>query len=220
MRAEWSKPDPDSACAAIAATQYGLLHRNQALAAGLSAHAIKRRLSSGRWKRFMPGVYLVSGATVSWMTHAMAATLWAGPRAALSHRAAAHLWNFDGFGPGIIEVSTPRRLRSGEVRIHQTSALDGRDTTSRHGIRVTSVHRTLIDLGDVCPADAVEDALDGSSAFSGRPSFPLMSESTKHSTSTGSILHGPGSSWALRFTVRSGIDGGSGGNEIWPATTN
>lgn len=161
MRAQWSKPDPDLACAAIAETQFSLIERSQALEAGMSPNAIKYRLATGRWKRLMPNVYLISGAAITWMTKAMSAVLWGGTESALAYRAAAHVWRFDGFGPGPIEICTNRRLRSNDVLVHRVSELVPRDKTKLQGIAVTSVHRTLIDLGDVCSPEAVEDALDG-----------------------------------------------------------
>ena len=161
MRAETYKPDSDLACAAIAERQFGVIERTQALSTGMSTSAIKRRVQAGRWKAILPGVYRIAGTTFTWMTSAMAALLQTGPASCLSHRAAAHVWHLEGFERAPIEVSTPRRLSSKNFVVHFAPDLLPRDVTTRNGIKTTSVHRTLIDLGDVCDEAHVEDALDG-----------------------------------------------------------
>ena len=109
---------------------------------------------------FLPGVYLVTGSPVTWRTRAMGAVLWGGSGAVLSHGAAARVWGFDTFETAGVEITTSRRLRFNGVVVHRR-ALEKRDHTIHRGLPVTSVHRTLIDLGDLYPEERVEDALDG-----------------------------------------------------------
>jgi len=80
----------------------------------------------------------------------MAAVLWAGEGAALSHLAAAALWRVWRRPVPGIDVVAPRsrRARSG-VRAHECRRLDPRDVTRVRGVPVTTVARTLVDLGDV-----------------------------------------------------------------------
>jgi very-short-patch-repair endonuclease len=160
MRPQTYKHDPDVTCAAIGERQFGLVARGQALEAGMSPDAIKRRLRSGRWKKLLPGVYLIAGISITWATRMMAAVLWAGDRSAASHRAAAHVLELDGFDNAPIEVSLPFRKSTEGVVIHYAMDLPPRDITVVRGIPITNVHRTLIDLGDVCSPQHVEDALD------------------------------------------------------------
>ena len=160
MRREIAK-HPDASCSALAERQYGAIERSQALGAGLSASAIDRRVASGRWKRILPRVYIVNGTPNSWRTLASAACLWGGPGTVISHGAAAFMWNLSGFDSPAIEVTSPRRLSQvNGITIHRRTGLGPGDQTVTAGIPVTSIHRTLLDLGDTCPIEQVQDALD------------------------------------------------------------
>ena len=68
----------ESAAHQLAAEQFGVINRVQALAAGLSSAAISRRIKRGTWERVLPGVYGVVGAPVSQQREITAAVLWAG----------------------------------------------------------------------------------------------------------------------------------------------
>jgi very-short-patch-repair endonuclease len=100
----------------------------------------------------------------------MAAVLSAGPDAALSHLAAATLSEIWRRGsPARIDVVTPRR-RPGKrrnVTVHWCRHLDNRDVTARHGIPVTTVARTLVDLTDVLDAGQLANVIH-EAAFRGR----------------------------------------------------
>lgn len=143
---------------ATARHQHGVVHRRQALELGMSSSAIGRRLDRGTWKTLLPGVYVVGAVQASRDAVAMAACLWGGDDAVVSHRAAAGLWEFH-VAFSLPEISTPRDVRSAEVGVHQVLVPKAHRTRIR-GIPVTSVHRTLIDLGDVTSETVVEDALD------------------------------------------------------------
>jgi very-short-patch-repair endonuclease len=90
----------------------------------------------------------------------MAAVLAAGPGAALSHLAAARLWEIWRRRAGMIDVVAPgqRRARSG-FRVHKCRALDPRDVTVRDQIPVTTVARTLVDLTEVLSADQLANVI-------------------------------------------------------------
>jgi len=92
----------------------------------------------------------------TWAARLVAATLLGDGYA--SHRAAAQLWDL-GLSNAPIEVTTPRRPRADRIVWHRAT-LSAPDTTHIDAIPVTSIHRTLIDLGDVVEDDVVEDALD------------------------------------------------------------
>jgi very-short-patch-repair endonuclease len=60
-------------------------------------------------------------------------------------------------------VSVPRasgRAKRARLRIHRTSALKSDETTTHHGIPVTTPARTLLDLASSLPRRALERALD------------------------------------------------------------
>lgn len=154
-----SKEAPRSAFLRLARNQYGLLSRAQCLACGLSASSVDRRVVSGQFEVILPGVYSLLGVPSSWHQKVMAACLWAGAGAVSSHRTAGALWGLDGIPPGFVEITTPRRLRSKEVFVHQSLLMPG-DATTLGNIPVTDVTRSLIDLGSVVAREAVEAALD------------------------------------------------------------
>jgi very-short-patch-repair endonuclease len=80
----------------------------------------------------------------------MASVLAAGEGAALSHLSAALLWRTWRGRTTFSDVIAPRQ-RAGQsgLRIHACRHLDPRDVTTRHGIPVTTMPRTLVDLTDV-----------------------------------------------------------------------
>jgi very-short-patch-repair endonuclease len=86
----------------------------------------------------------------------MAGVLALGPGAALSHRDAAALHGLRSGGGTRIDVSTPaERSSTAKIRVHGRRSLDARDITTVDGIPVTSVARTLVDLGEVLAHQAL-----------------------------------------------------------------
>src|SRR5207302_6139176 len=133
--------------AATAATQYGLITRKQALAAGLSENAIAHLLRTARWAKVRRGVYRIVGVPTSWRQNLLAAVLAVGERAAAAGEAAAALWRVPGFPPGPIAVGNPvskgkRQLFEGR----QSCFLPEHHITKVDGIPVTTVARTIFDL--------------------------------------------------------------------------
>ena len=92
----------------------------------------------------------------------MAAVLACGPRAALSHAAAGALWELRAIEANTTDVTVPgtggRQRRSG-IRIHRARNLDGQ-TTTKHGIPVTSPGRTILDLAATLDRRGIERLLD------------------------------------------------------------
>lgn len=87
----------------------------------------------------------------------MAALLYAGSQAVLSHHAAAWWWGLIDGPPAVIEVSAPRRLRgSNGVIVHRRYRLD----RARHRrFPITSVAQTLLDYAAGASLIAVRRAL-------------------------------------------------------------
>jgi len=144
----------------LAARQFGLVSRAQALDAGLGRGAIQRRLDSSEWLPIHPGVYRMQGAPASWEQKLMAASLWAGPEAAISHRSAAALWKLDGIDPGAVELTTTgaRNDVPKGLILHRTKLLTPSDAGWLGALRVTGLVRTLIDLGAVERDPAIVEA--------------------------------------------------------------
>lgn len=152
----------DARCAASASPRHGVITRALANDAGMSDAAIAHRIDSGRWIRLHPGVYFIPGIEPTWRSHLIAACDWARPGFA-SHRSAAAVLGLEGFAeigrPEITVAHCHLPPRSG-IRVHFTDRLLSSHRTVRDSIPVTTVERTLLDLGAVVPPKKVAIALD------------------------------------------------------------
>jgi very-short-patch-repair endonuclease len=142
----------DVAIARIAHRQWGVMTWNQLRAAGLAASTISRRVRDGRLHRVHRGVYaLIPPSALAPEGRWLAAVLACGDGAVLSHRSAAALWQLIDEGTTRPEVTVPvrgaRAVRG--VLLHRTRSLPPDSVTSRRGVRVTTVERTLADLAEV-----------------------------------------------------------------------
>jgi hypothetical protein len=107
-------------------------------------------------------VYRVAGAPRSLAQTVRAAHLWAGAGSAVSHRSAAVIHGLDGIGPGMVEVTIPRRSRppAGRVRLHYDRNLPPDEVIRLGRLCVTTAARTVLDLGAVVSPWVVELALE------------------------------------------------------------
>jgi very-short-patch-repair endonuclease len=146
----------------LAHRQHGVVARWQLLRMGFPPRAIDHRIATGRLHRVHHGVYAVGHLRLTLRGHFMAAVLSCGPGAALSHRSGARLENLLPDSRPVIDVTVPRRSgRSrGKVRVHQTRHLHPDDVTVVHGIPVTSVARTLLDLAATEKPDRLGRAIE------------------------------------------------------------
>jgi very-short-patch-repair endonuclease len=149
----------DSRIAELADAQYGVVARRQLLALGVGEEAVEVRLRTGRLHRLHRGVYSVGHRVVPREGRWLAAVLFVGPGAVLSHRSAAALWGIRGHYSGAIEVTAQSKSRSRGVIRRHFAALSGDEVTVERGIPVTTVPRTLFDMAMVLRIDAVEQSL-------------------------------------------------------------
>ncbi len=144
----------------LAENNLGLLYRQSALAAGISASALDRRLATGRAVRLHAGVYRHAAAAPAPSQALLAALHAAGPGAVVSHRCAAALW---GIGAPVdqpeLTVPTGRCPRLRGVVVHRTNLLPQHHVSRRAGLAVTSAERTLGDLGAVTTGRAVASSV-------------------------------------------------------------
>jgi predicted transcriptional regulator of viral defense system len=89
--------------------QGGVVRLDQAVAGGVSARTVRRRVADGEWRRLHPGVYLVSGHRLTNEARVRAAWLWAGDKALVSGPAAAYRHGMLDRAPDVVEVTVPRR---------------------------------------------------------------------------------------------------------------
>jgi hypothetical protein len=156
------RKEADRRCADVFVRQYGVISRDQALEAGVTPDGLQFRLDTGRWEFALPGVYRLAGVPAFWRQWLQAAVLWAGPSAVVSHRAAAKLWRIEGFSREIVEITVARRVvvPTNDIVAHHSGRLREGDRTAVDRIPVTTVARTLNDLGAVVPTWKVQDAVD------------------------------------------------------------
>src|SRR4051794_31854498 len=76
----------------FAERQWGVVARWQLQQCGISGTTISRWVVAGRLHRIHPGVYALGHKALSLEGRLLAAVLYAGPGAALSHASAAHWW--------------------------------------------------------------------------------------------------------------------------------
>ncbi|MBB5791230.1 type IV toxin-antitoxin system AbiEi family antitoxin domain-containing protein [Jiangella mangrovi] len=137
-----------------AAVQLGVVSRAQALAAGMTADALRWLLRTGRWQRVHAGVYATFTGPLQFEARVWAAILRAGTGAVACHRTAAYLDGLcDDPGP-VIHVTVPagRYVEAGidGVRVH----LSRRLALTRHPVKTpprTRVEATVLDLVDAAP---------------------------------------------------------------------
>ena len=129
--------------------QLGLFTRVQALAAGYPPATVDRRLRTGRWKRWHPGVYCRAGLPDTWRVRVLAALLAAGDDAVVSGLAAACLWRLPDLDrEGAVHVLVPRLEvpHLAGVTVAGTSRLEPHEVT-RYGVfPITTLTRTLREL--------------------------------------------------------------------------
>lgn len=147
--------------AGIATRQHGIVTRRQLRAAGFSDDIIDQRIRNGRLARIHRGVYLV-GVVAPPYAHELAACLACGPRAVLSHRSAAVLWQIvkARARPARVEVTIPEgyRRRPG-LRVYRIGTLRPDEVAKLKGIPITTAARTLFDLAARLPPRPLERAL-------------------------------------------------------------
>ncbi len=143
--------------AELAGRQSGIADRAQLRRCGLDDAAIARWIAHGRLHRLHRGVYAVGHAVIAIRGRLVAAVLYGGPGAVLSHQTAGWCWGLLDAEPRRIHVSTPNRRRSvREIRIHRPRTID---STVNDGVALTTVPRTLLDLAATLPFTDLRQAL-------------------------------------------------------------
>lgn len=129
--------------------------RDELVALGFSAEAIKHRVATRRLHPQARGIYSVGSPHLTREGRWMVAIKACGEGAALSHMSAAVLWGFWKREPSRIHVSvraTANPRRRG-VRVYRREAFE---VTRKNGIPVTTPECTLIDLTPTTARDDLE----------------------------------------------------------------
>ncbi len=127
---------------------------------GLTRQAVSVRAQVGTLHRLYRGVYAVGHPRLEAKGLWMAAVLAAGKDAVLASLSAAALWRISRWTTDEIFVLAPgKHRRRNDFRLQTCRHLDPRDVTREHGIPVTSVARTLVDLTDVLTAPQLANVI-------------------------------------------------------------
>jgi very-short-patch-repair endonuclease len=142
--------------------QHGVIARFQLLEFGYSRHGIQSRIKQGRLHRLWPGVYAVGRPDVDRFGRWMAAVLYCGRGAMISHGSAAALFGFGEEGSDIeVSVLAHRCPRSCTgIRVHRRALIARGEVTKWRGIPVTTVAATLIDLAPRQTQEEREEAIN------------------------------------------------------------
>ena len=107
--------------------QLDVITREQAVAVGLTKHALRHRLRlGGPWQGLLPGVYLATTGSPTRIQQEMAAMLYAGPGSVITGLAAVRQHHIRGPVTEFIDVLIPasRRRRDADfVQLHRTTRL-------------------------------------------------------------------------------------------------
>lgn len=127
---------------------------------GLDGSATSKRVRTGRLHRVHRGVYAVGHPRLEAKGLWTAAVLAAGKGAVLASLSAAALWDISRWTTNDIFVLAPGKHRPRtDFRLQTCRRLDKRDVTFEHGIPVTTVARTLVDLTDVLTAPQLANVI-------------------------------------------------------------
>src|SRR3954452_2865637 len=138
----------DHAIAMLAWRQWGVVTRPQLRALGLSDDEIDYRIAVGRLRLIHRGMYAVGHHRIQPEGVWLAAVYAGGDGAVLSHRSAARLWGLLPWD-GKIEVTSPMNRRKRDGIHYCRASVESFDCTDHRAIPVTTVARTLFDLGAV-----------------------------------------------------------------------
>jgi len=174
----------------LAGDQRGLVTRTQLLANGVTRHAIEGRVQARRLRVVHRGVYRVGPVDAPYWRE-LAAVLACGPKAVLSHRSAARVWQLvsdSGASPVDITLPAGDRGRRPGIRVYRM-CVRADEVTESGGIPLTKPSRTIVDLAPMLSSSELEAVLARAERESlldhdellalaaeraGRPGAPLM----------------------------------------------
>jgi predicted transcriptional regulator of viral defense system len=155
----------------LAGAQQNVVSREQLLALGYTARAIKHKVARGRLHPMWPGVYSVGTPHPTRLAIWMGAVLACGEGAAASHETAAAIWGLRR-APRMIHVSVPanKHPRPKGVVPHRRRAFE----VTRHlGIPVTTPAQTIADIATGLTRDELEQTINQAD-FQGVAKVPAL----------------------------------------------
>jgi hypothetical protein len=148
--------------ARITEQQHGVFDRRVLDRLGFTKGERHRRVERGIWVPLYDGVFRLGGAPITWRGSLLAAVLAGGSGAAASHRGGAAVWDVPGGDRRLQELMCRRwrRAQHDGLVVHETKVLTAADVTVVDAIPVTTIERTLLDLGAVRSPNTVEMAVE------------------------------------------------------------
>ena len=152
--------NPDEALAALAAANRRIFNRPMAHAFGLTDKHLRVRLARNQIFRLHRGTFCAGPPVLDWHQQLLAATCAADVDARVSHRAALIVQGLDGIGSAPLEIKIPHEAEAqlAGVLVHRSRRNEVFEV--RHGVKVTSLNQTLLDVASCCPPIVVEKALE------------------------------------------------------------
>ena len=148
----------DRRLAVVAAAQANLLSRADVHACGGTDDEIEHRLKTARLRQLHPGVYLFGARILTWGQEVRAGILAAGEGAMASHRCAVLVWGLGGIRSAPVELVVPHNGQPTPTGVIVHRSRRSEPASVVDGILTTSVERTLLEVGAVCPQVVVEKA--------------------------------------------------------------
>lgn len=137
--------------AELATTQGGAVSLSQLRGAGVSTRNASHQASDGRLHRIHRGVYAVGHRSITRQTHLRAALLACGEGAVISHGTAAAFHRLFDEWPHFVDITVPVEAgrKIDRIRCRRCRFPEPEEVEVRHGITVTILARTLVDLAGI-----------------------------------------------------------------------
>jgi predicted transcriptional regulator of viral defense system len=147
--------------AEVATAQGGVVSLKQLNREAVSSKVAADRSRAGSYHRIHRGVYTVGHRSISRYTHLRAAVLACGEGAVVSHLTAAATHGLWDRWPVLIDVTVPveagRKIDG--VRCRRCRYPEPEEVEVRHGVAVTTVARTLVDLAGILGLKSLRKAV-------------------------------------------------------------
>jgi very-short-patch-repair endonuclease len=145
----------------IARAQFGVFTTDQAASENVTARLLTYHARAGRrWRRVAPSVYEVVASRHDWRRPLMAALLWGGPDAVLSHSSAAALLDLDGADRRAVQLCLPRSTRPPNGWVAHRRLVPPEGIRTLGPLRHTDPLTALVDLASALDDDRWEWALE------------------------------------------------------------